>query len=63
MKKLILITVLFVGCKGDPYIIQQKCIELENPNFASYYYSKTGMDWIRSIDSANKFKIGDDIRK
>ena len=60
---LILTALLFIGCKCDGgYIVRNKFVNLYNPSFATYHYL-TGCTWQTTIDSSNKFNVGDDIRK
>lgn len=64
MKKIIIVfSVLFISCR-KPYIIEEKSLVISNPYLAEYSYSVLGIgNNVTIVDSANKYKIGDDIRK
>lgn len=54
---------LLLGCKCDgDYIVRNKFVNLYNPSFATYHY-RAGCTWETTMDSSNKFNVGDDIRK
>ncbi len=60
---ILLSALLLIGCKCDgDYIVRNKFVNLYNPSFATYHY-RAGCTWETTIDSSNKFNVGDDIRK
>jgi hypothetical protein len=66
INKLLIAFAMFILCsceRGEINVITYKSLLNDNPSLARYHFSTNGRMDVEFIDSANRYQIGDNVKK